>query len=222
MGGRKTKPAEVTVPKLSEQQVRARFKKRYQLAATDVFRKVLTPQLERLNSYITYEIGRSRLTYDPSPDEIQTVLDKAAKRYIRENPSDLLSSYLRQYPVPYDLGATKGASEKPAIKVSSEVVKEVFDLETERLRFSGKPFCPAHISSLFFGTGTSSSWFVKRNTFQGALAIQVARHLDRYLRKPLNEFRHKIEKQEKPALPLSISVAKSKADDRITIKFSRT
>ena len=200
MGGPKTKPTDIHIPKVSQEQVAKRFEKRYDIAVHDMAQKVFIPPLRSLESRISRAISRAKIKPENFSQDVDPMVKKEVQDYIRQNPGSLVSMYLKKYGFPYRVEISD-ADEKPSFAFDPYAVQSAISYEAGLLCLPGQPYSRNNIWGIANPEGGRTlSWFVDDTTFQGGLAVQVAKYLDPYLRKPLNVFKHNATEEQKPEL----------------------
>lgn len=224
MGGRKTKPAEIHIPKLTRDQVAKRFEKRYEIAVHDMVRKVFIPPLRSLEARISRAISRARIKPENFSHDVDPIVKKEVQEYIKQNPGSLVSMYLKKYGFPYKVNISD-VDEKPSFAFDKDATESALSYEADLLCLPGQPYSRKNIWDIANPKGGRTlSWFVDGTTFQGGLAVQLVKHLDPYLRKPINVFKHNATEEQKPEIKdFHVTLGKDPNNKkRSSINFSRS
>ena len=221
MNGRSSKrPVKIKVPEISEKTAESRFARRYSIAVNEVLDRALMPALSQIQASISRQIQRKK---PKNRSEIDAIADKEVENYIRKNPNTFASLYLQKYGLPYRHEGTEYLG-KMSISIYRDLAQHHLMEASLDLRDSGKPFHPDNIWQILRpGSEQKSTYFVDHNSLEGAFAIQIAKYLDRFLRKPINEFKYSMSRPKEEKHPVEMHIRTGKENEkRSTITFSRT
>lgn len=222
MNGRTAKrPVKVKVPEISEKTAESRFARRYNIAVDAVLDKVLMPGFRQIHASISRQIKRKN---PRSTSEIDDIVDQEVQRYIKQNPGSFASLYLKEYDFPYRHEGSDYPVNTMSISLFRDKAQHNLVEAALELRYSGKPFHPNNIWGILRpGSEQKSVYFVDHNSFEGALAVQIADEIDRFLRADLSEFKYAMSrpKEQKPGIQMHIRAAKENKN-KSRISFSRS
>jgi hypothetical protein len=146
---------------------------------------------------------------DTFPAAVQQAVDRVSEQYRQQNPNTLLSLYLGKYTIEFTVDHEPVEGAVPMITLDEGL------LRTELSTMPG--------NQQNSGTQRTFTYDVNVHTLEGALAVNLAANLNKFLQRPINKFRHQASDEQQPGLQIVMRVDRNpRKAERMGITFSRT